>query len=62
MDRQFSMTDCKQPWICDMYMSTEIIAVVIAFVCRNRVVDNMRILDHVKDEYADVQIPLAVLE
>lgn len=30
--------------------------------CRNRVADNMRLLNQVKEEYSDVQIPLPVLE
>ena len=32
------------------------------FSNRNRVVESMRFLDRAKEEYADVQIPLAVLE
>lgn len=32
------------------------------YLIRNRVVENMRLLDRTKDEYADVEIPLAVLE
>lgn len=34
----------------------------LIYLIRNRVVENMRLLDRMKDEYADVEIPLAVLE
>lgn len=30
--------------------------------CSNRVVEDMRNLDRMKDEYADIQIPISVLK
>ncbi len=43
-------------------MLVSIITSVHFVVRRNRAADNMRLLNQIKEEYADVQIPLAVLE
>ena len=40
--------------------STLAIRVCVQY-CRNRVVEDMRNLDRMKDEYGEVQIPLSVL-
>lgn len=35
---------------------------IAVFICRNRVVEDMRNLDRMKDEYAGIQIPVSVLK
>ena len=62
MDNLFWTTDCEFLFKYTFRSQDIITENELIYLIRNRVVENMRLLDRMKDEYADVEIPLAVLE